>query len=91
MFPVPDRAELLRSYNEWLFYGRLLLMPDIYPGIKKPHDHMAFVQRNTLASHYHFPLYNSGLTWETVPSPATRALAVLQVVGMDFRPLEERV
>ncbi|RVC64055.1 hypothetical protein [Mesorhizobium sp.] len=91
--PVPDRRALLQAYNEWLFYERLLLMPAIHPDARDPYREADFVPCNTLATHYHFPLRQSGDTrpaWEIPASPATRAFLVLSTVGMDFRPLGER-
>ena len=92
--PMPDRHELLRAYSEWLFYERLLLMRDLHPGISTEgmYRETAFVPANTLASDYHGMLmrHQSGQPWEELPSPATRALTVLQAVGMDFRPLGDR-
>ncbi|WP_210164064.1 hypothetical protein, partial [Mesorhizobium sp. LNJC391B00] len=54
--PLPSQEELLQAYSEWLFFERLLLMRDIYPGERNPYRQTALVPCNTLAAHYHFPL-----------------------------------
>ncbi|MER8849313.1 MULTISPECIES: hypothetical protein [Mesorhizobium] len=54
--PLPSQEELLQAYSEWLFFDRLLLMRDIYPGERNPYRQTALVPCNTLAAHYHFPL-----------------------------------
>ncbi|MER9355561.1 hypothetical protein NKI61_20025 [Mesorhizobium sp. M0514] len=93
--PVPavERMDLLQAYNEWLYFERLILMGDIYPGQDRLKA-SRWVPCNTLAAHFHFPLRKvgseTGSTWETIPSPETRALQVLSTVGLDLRPLHER-
>ncbi|MER9169495.1 hypothetical protein NKI12_19355 [Mesorhizobium australicum] len=85
--PLLPRADLLQAYNEWLYYERRLLIREIYHDEHPDWQIMErYVPCNTIASHYHFPLQKTAgsQTWETMPTPATRALLVLQAVGVDF-------
>ncbi|ESY37873.1 hypothetical protein X747_24690 [Mesorhizobium sp. LNJC384A00] len=85
--PLLPRADLLQAYNEWLYYERRLLIREIYHDEHPDWQMMErYVPCNTIASHYHFPLLKTAgsQTWETMPTPAKRALLVLQAVGVDF-------
>ncbi|RWX70523.1 hypothetical protein EN780_03110 [Mesorhizobium sp. M4B.F.Ca.ET.089.01.1.1] len=78
------RDQLLAAYSEWLHFERLNLMRDIYPG-QDMHEMLRYVPCNTRSSWFHFPLPDDPRgTWETMPSPATRALAVMRTVGVDL-------
>ncbi|MHB9446926.1 hypothetical protein ACYG9R_09140 [Mesorhizobium sp. RSR565B] len=79
------RDELLRAYSEWLHYERQMLMRDIYPD-QNMHEMMRYVPASTRSSLFHFPLHNDPRgTWETIPSPATRALDVMTLAGVDLK------
>ncbi|RWK12164.1 hypothetical protein [Mesorhizobium sp.] len=78
------REEMLQAYSEWLHFERQMLMRDIFPG-QDMHQMMQYVPCNTRASWFHFPLPDDPRgTWETIPSPATRALAVMTMAGVDL-------
>ncbi|TGS47512.1 MULTISPECIES: hypothetical protein [unclassified Mesorhizobium] len=79
------REQLLLAYSEWLHFERQMLMRDMFPG-HDMHEMMRYVPANTRAGTFHFPLRNDphSLTWETMPSPATRALPVMTAAGVDL-------
>ncbi|RVD54547.1 MULTISPECIES: hypothetical protein [unclassified Mesorhizobium] len=82
--PNISRIDLLYAYSEWLHFERLMLMRDIYPG-HDVHECMRNVPCNTHASWFHFPLPDDPRgTWDTMPSPATRALVVMTSAGVDL-------
>ncbi|GLQ78090.1 hypothetical protein GCM10007881_16060 [Mesorhizobium huakuii] len=82
--PNISRVDLLYAYSEWLHFERLMLMRDIFPG-QNHHECARSVPCNTHASWFHFPLRGDPRgTWETIPSPASRALAVMTTAGVDL-------
>ncbi|WP_434723102.1 hypothetical protein [Mesorhizobium sp. RIZ17] len=80
---VIPRDELLAAYSEWLHFERLNLMREIWPD-QNPHEMVCYVPANTLAGTFHFPTPDSGLTWETMPQPGSRAAAVMKTAGVDL-------
>ncbi|MGX5839774.1 hypothetical protein ACWGTI_03505 [Mesorhizobium sp. ArgA1] len=83
--PVPQipQDRLLYAYSQWLHFERPALMREIHPGLN-PHKMMQYVPCNTHSQSFHFPLSESGLTWDTMPTPGTRALAVMTAAGVDL-------
>jgi hypothetical protein len=75
--------EVLYAYSEWLHFERLALMREMHPS-QNPHEAMWYVPCNTLSQGFHFPPHESDLTWETMPQPGTRALAVMTTAGVDL-------
>jgi hypothetical protein len=67
------------AYSEWLHFERRMLQRDLYGENADVPERARWVPCNTKASWFHFPLRESGLTWETMPSPA-------RACGDDGRP-----
>ena len=85
--PAPEipRDELLMAYSEWLHFERQMLMRDIYPDQNMHETMVRYIPANTRASMFHFPLPGDPRgTWDTIPSPATRALAVMTAAGVNL-------
>jgi hypothetical protein len=84
----PITPELLRAYDNWLFYERLMLVGEEHPGtdLWRAIDHIP----QSVGHTFHFP---TARDWRDVPLPSTRAALVLSAVGVDLagvRAAEER-
>ena len=78
----PDRRAL-EAYATWLFYERRLLCLELYPELGMDAD--KFIAANNAGSLWHFHREGDGRGWRELPQPSTRATAVLDLVGCDWR------
>ena len=79
----PSKEELI-AYVEWLFMEHRLLCMEMWPDEVRPAGHnmpLGFSPVGTAAHSFHFP--NDGRTWQDVPKPSTRCLAVFEAIGLD--------
>lgn len=67
--------EVLKAYDQWLFYERRLLLVEAFPLMP-----LSFVHGSTAADRYHFPTDGD---WRDRPQPSTRANLVLSAIGID--------
>ena len=78
--PAPvDRLALI-NYATWLYHERRLACLELYPhaGIKAD----GMVHADVHADEFHFPRRGD---WKTVPQPSTRAVEMLDRLGIDWR------
>ncbi|MDP4026682.1 hypothetical protein Q8W71_29170 [Methylobacterium sp. NEAU 140] len=83
--PVPepepvDRLALI-NYATWLFMERRLVCRELYPHMGA--EAAMFVAANTAADLFHFPADHR--SWQDVPPPSTRAVQILDQVGVGWR------
>jgi hypothetical protein len=74
----------MEAYASWLFYERRLLCLELYPDQPRAED---FVMAGNAGFGWHFP---SGTYWKDMPQPSSRAAAVLDQVGVDWRTYPDR-
>ncbi|WP_162501506.1 hypothetical protein, partial [Methylobacterium crusticola] len=85
--PVADPVEriALLNYATWLFYERRLLCAELYPHLGSGADR--FILGENVAWDWHF----RGPDHTQLPQPSTRAVAVLDMVGLNWREDRERL
>jgi hypothetical protein len=79
----PER-KAMEAYASWLFYERRLLCLELYPDQPRAE---AFVMGGNAGFGWHFP---AGQSWKDMPQPSSRAAAVLDQVGVDWRGHPDR-
>lgn len=84
-YELPDR-HALQSYASWLFYERRLVCMELYPDLPRPD---AFVMAGNIGFDWH-TRREPGKTWADLPPPSSRALAVLDAVGVDWKSDKSR-
>ena len=83
--PEPvDRIALI-NYATWLAHERRLLCHELYPEAGPGADR--FVLANVASAAFHFPY--DGRSWRDVPQPSTRAVRILDSLGIDWRADEK--
>lgn len=81
--PAVDRIALV-NYASWLCMERRMVCMELYPHMGERADR--FVIAANAADRFHYPTaggFPSGIT--TAPKPSTRAVQVLDMVGVDWR------
>jgi hypothetical protein len=77
----PDR-HVLESYGAWLHMERRLLCRELYPHMCK--DAERFIFADNAGFDWHF-CGRGDLEWDQGPQPSSRAVAVLDLAGVDWR------
>ncbi|MGY8705131.1 hypothetical protein RAD16_05230 [Bradyrhizobium sp. 18BD] len=71
-----------RAYASWLFYERRLLCRELWPHMGATAE--KFVWADNAGADWHFS-GRGELAWDEGPQPSSRAAAVLDLVGIDWR------
>jgi hypothetical protein len=75
----PDRRAL-EAYASWLFMERRILCGELWPDMGAQAEHYDYYDNAGAGRHF-----RGDGDWQDLPQPSTRAAAVLDLVGVDWR------
>jgi hypothetical protein len=78
LIAVDRRA--MEAYASWLFYERRLLCRELWPSMGANAERFVYLQN--AGGNWHF---RGDGDWQDLPQPSTRAAAVLDLAGIDWR------